>query len=251
MSQPSHINQPAADPELQTLQSDLLHGFHVLDQAGQGTGIAGHLTARLQGADTFWAHRWGLGFDEIGADDLVESDFELRTVSGNGTCNPTLHIHTQIYRVRPDINCIVHSHAENIVALSATGTPLMPVTQTGCYYFDDVCVFDEFDGIVLDTQEGDAIAAALADNHAILLKHHGLLTAGDTIGDAIIGAIVLDYACGVQLKAMAAGHMDTLSEESARQAKGFLRSPETVALRWAHQKRKARRARPDIFQGLG
>ena len=250
MSAPNPANQSASDSDLQTLQSDLLHGFHILDLAGQGEGIAGHLTARRPGAETFWAHRWGLGFDEIGPDDLVESDFDLGTVTGRGTCNPTLHIHTQIYRVRPDINCIVHTHAANIVALSATGSPLLPVTQTGCYYFDDVCTFDEFDGIVLDTREGDAIAAALADNHAVFLKHHGLLTVGDTIGDAVIGAIVLDYACAVQLAAMAAGQVDVLPEAAARQAKGFLRSPETVALRWAHQKRKARRARPDFLRDL-
>ena len=189
-----------------------------------------------------------LGFDEISADDLVESDFELRTVSGNGTCNPTLHIHTQIYRARPEINCIVHTHAANIVALSVTGSQLMPVTQSGCYYFDDVCLFDEFDGIVLDAQEGDAIATVLGDNHAILLKHHGLLTVGESISDAVVGATVLDYACEVQLKAMATGNFDTLPDEAAQQAQGFIRSPATLALRWEHLKRKTRRARPDIFQ---
>jgi L-fuculose-phosphate aldolase len=246
MSTPPPAIQP--ESELQTLQTDLLHGFHILDQAGQGTGIAGHLTARLPGTSTFWANQWGLGFDEIGIDDLVESDFELRTVSGNGNCNPTLHIHTQIYRARPDINCIVHTHAANIVALTATGSELMPLTQSGCYYFDDVCLFDEFDGVVLGTQEGDAIARVLGDNHAILLKHHGLITVGDTIGDAVVGATVLDYACEVQLKAMASGRFDTLPDDAARQSQGFIRSPATLALRWAHLKRKARRARPDIFQ---
>jgi L-fuculose-phosphate aldolase len=248
MSEPTPIVQSGAEPGLQTLQSDLLHGFHILDQAGQGTGIAGHLTARLPGASTFWGHRWRLGFDEVGKDDLVESDFELRTVSGSGTCNPTLHIHTQIYRARPDIKCIAHTHAANVVALSVTGSQLMPVTQTGCFYFDDVCLLDEFDGIVLDTEEGDTIARSLGDNHAILLKHHGLITVGDTISDAVIGATVLDYACEVQLKAMAAGHFDTLPDEAARQSQGFVRSSETLKLRWAHLKRKARRARPDIFR---
>jgi L-fuculose-phosphate aldolase len=248
MTAVTSIDELVAEPELEILKDDLLHGFHILDQAGQGTGIAGHLTARLPGGETFWGHQWRLGFDEVGPDNLVESDFDLRTVRGSGICNPTLHIHTQIYRTRPDINCIVHTHAANIVALSATGSELMPVTQSGCYYFDDVCVFDEFDGVILDTREGDAIARVLGENHAILLKHHGLITVGDTIGDAVVGATVLDYACEVQLKAMAAGRFDTLPAEAARQAKGFIRSPSTLALRWAHLKRKAHRARPDVFQ---
>ncbi len=241
-------NQSAVVSELNTLQEDLLYGFHILDQAGQGTGIAGHLTARLPGAETFWGHQWTLGFDEIGFENLIESDFELQTVSGTGTCNPTLHIHTQIYRARPDINCIVHTHAANVVALSVTGIQIVPVTQSGSYYFDDICMFDEFGGIVLDTDEGDKIATALGDNHALLLKHHGFMTVGKTISDAVIGATILDWECGIQLKAMAAGRVDPLSDKAARQAKGFVRGANILALRWAHLIRQIRRARPDIFR---
>ena len=242
-----HTLRDSVQDQLAELKDDLLCGFHILEQAGQGTGIAGHLTARLPGRETFWTNRWALGFDETTARDLIETDFELKTVTGDGRCDPTLHIHTQIYRVRPDVNCIVHTHASNVVALGITGETLRLSTQTGCYYHDDVAVFDEFDGIVLDTAEGDAIAGALGRKHAVLLKHHGMLTVGPKIRNAVIGALVVDYAAGVQLKAMAAGRCDELSEEAALQAKGFLTAESTMDQRWAYQKRRAKKRRPDIF----
>ena len=57
----------ADTPELAALKHDLLCAFHVLHRAGQGSGVAGHLTARLPGAQTFWTHRWGMAFEEVGA----------------------------------------------------------------------------------------------------------------------------------------------------------------------------------------
>src|SRR5579885_158218 len=89
--------------ELRELKHDLLHAYHILDADGQSSGIAGHLTARRPGERTFWSHRWGLGFDEVTAGDLIEADFSLSTVRGEGRVNPTLNIHTQIYEARPDV----------------------------------------------------------------------------------------------------------------------------------------------------
>src|SRR5690606_31593901 len=93
------IRRPAArsadTPELAALKHDLLCAFHILHRAGQGSGVAGHLTARLPGARTFWTHKWGMAFEEVAADDLQEADFELNVVTGTEAINPTLHIHTR------------------------------------------------------------------------------------------------------------------------------------------------------------
>src|SRR5258708_5646870 len=89
--------QTQGDAETRALTRDLLHAYHILDSDGQSSGIAGHLTARLPGQRTFWSHRWGLGFDEVTMGDLIEADFNLATVTGEGRVNPTLNIHTQIY----------------------------------------------------------------------------------------------------------------------------------------------------------
>jgi len=111
---------------IRAMKQDMVYAYHILDRAGQGSGIAGHLTARLPGAQSFWTHQWHQGFDEVAYDDLIESDFELNTVSGKGRVNPTLHIHTRLYLARPDVTCIVHTHGANAVALGALGKCLEP-----------------------------------------------------------------------------------------------------------------------------
>lgn len=226
------------------LKQDLLHAYHILDADGQASGIAGHLTARLPGADRFWSHQWGVGFDEVRAEGLIEADFNLDTTRGTGRVNPTLHIHTRIYRARPDVTCIIHTHGKAGVALGCAGMTLETITQTGAVFHDDIALFDEFHGIVLDTNEGDAIAAALGPKRGLLLKNHGALVVGSSVAEACIGMTVLEWAADVQLRAAAAGPLQKLDPAAAAQSKRFLLDAANLGLRWDFLKRKIARSRP-------
>jgi len=234
----------AETSDIERLRRDLLFAYHILDADGQSSGIAGHLTARLPGARTFWSHRWGLGFDEVAAGDLIEADFELATVSGEGRVNPTLNIHTQIYEARPDVGCIIHTHGRHALALGATGATLEPVTQSGAIFYDDIALLDEYEGVVLGKDEGDTIAEALGPRRAVLLKNHGALVVGSSVREATIAMLVLEFAADVQLKAMAAGPLSRMPESAARQAKRFLLSDELTDQRFEHQVRRLLRERP-------
>lgn len=236
----------AREAAIHALKQDMVYAYHILDRAGQGSGIAGHLTARLPGGATFWSHRWHQGFDEVAYEDLIEADFELATVTGRGRVNPTLHIHTRIYLARPDVTCIVHTHGINAVALGAIGRCLEPFWIYGAIFHEDIALFDEFDGVVLDKAEGDRIAEALGGNRGVLLKNHGLLVVGDSVRMGCIAALTLERACEVQLKAMAAGELQLMPPAAARQAKGFLLSQDTTDGRWGHLTRGLLRARPDL-----
>ncbi len=234
--------------EVRQLKRDLLHAYHILDADGQSSGIAGHLTARLPGQRSFWSHRWGLGFDEVTMDDLIEADFDLATLTGEGRVNPTLNIHTQIYEARPDACCIIHTHGKNGLALGAAGATLEPVTQTGALFFEDIAFLDEYEGIVLGKNEGDTIAEALGPRRGVLLKNHGALVVGATVREATIAMLVLEFAAEVQLKAMAAGPLSRLPETAARQAKQFLLSKQLIDQRFEHQMRRVQRERPFLAE---
>lgn len=228
---------------LRALKRDLLHAYHILDADGQSSGIAGHLTARLPGQRRFWSHRWGLGFDEVTMDDLIEADFDLATLTGEGRVNPTLNIHTQIYEARPDVHCIIHTHGRNALALGAAGATLEPVAQTGAVFYDDIAFLDEYEGVVLGKSEGDTIAQALGPRRGVLLKNHGALVVGTSVREATIAMLVVEFAADVQLRAMAAGPLSLLPEAAARQAKRFLLAPELIDQRFEHQVRRVRRER--------
>ncbi|MDM0005404.1 class II aldolase/adducin family protein [Variovorax sp. J22G73] len=232
------------DHALPALIHDLVHAFQVLAMDGQGSGISGHLTARLPNARTFWSIPYGFGFEEATAEQLIESDFELRTVTGSLPCNPTLNIHTEIYEARPEVCCILHTHSEASLALGIVGSNLEPVTQSGALFYEDIVLFDEFDGIVLDKKEGASIAARLGTNRAILLRNHGSVVVGESIADTAIAATVLEFAARVQLQAMAVGTPKKLPPAEARQTKAFLRRPDVVDLRWQLLVRQARRHNP-------
>jgi L-fuculose-phosphate aldolase len=229
---------------LQELLHDLVHAFQILAMDGQGSGISGHLTARLPGARTFWSIPYGFGFEEATADALIESDFDLRTVTGTLPCNPTLNIHTEIYEARPEVCCILHTHSEASLALGVIGRNLEPVTQSGALFYEDIVLFDEFDGIVLDKKEGASIASRLGANRAILLRNHGSVVVGRSIADATIAATVLEFAARVQLQALSAGTPKLLPAAEARQTKAFLQRPDIVDLRWQLLMRQARRHNP-------
>jgi len=235
----------------QTLMRELVLAFHILDLDGQSSGVSGHLTARHPGAETFWTIPFGYGFGEASMENLVESDFSLQTVTGRGKVNPTLHIHTEIYRARPDVNCILHTHAENALALGITGNNIEPITQSGALFYNDVVLFNEFGGIVLDLSEGQAIANQLGPRRAILLKHHGSIVVARNIRESAILGTVLEFAARVQLKAMSAGELHRLPADMALNAKSFLVKEDLMTLRWKLLVRDAVRKRPQLASVAG
>ncbi|MEJ0069011.1 MAG: class II aldolase/adducin family protein [Pseudomonadota bacterium] len=172
----------------------------MLDRYGLSSKIAGHLTARHPTRNAFWTHRFDLGFAEVDDADLVLVDFDLG-VDGNVPINPTLHIHAQIYRARPDVRAIAHTHGENVVALSATGVEFAACSQMAAIFHDDVRTYQEEDLIVLTAEQGSRMAATLGPLSALILRHHGSLVAAASIEETVLRALVLEEGAAVQLKA--------------------------------------------------
>jgi L-fuculose-phosphate aldolase len=229
------------------LRQELLAAYHILDLHGQNAGIAGHLTARLPGGDSFWCHGYGQGFEEVRAGDLHQADMDLRVLAGPGRINPSLVIHAGLYRARADVGCVIHTHSLNAVMLSATGEPLRPLFQSALMFHEDCALHAEYGGIIDTVETGVELAAALGPRRALLLANHGTLVVGRSIREAVHCAIMLDDACRIQLGAMAASGGRPLLEvdaTAAAEAKRFLLSDKVLELRWSHYLRRAIAARP-------
>jgi L-fuculose-phosphate aldolase len=233
----------------QTLRRELLAAFHILDLNGQNAGIAGHLTARLPGGESFFCHGYGQGFEEVRAADLHQADFDLRVLAGPGRINPSLVIHAGLYRARADIGCVIHTHSLAAVMLTATGETVRPLFQSALMFHDDCALHQDYGGIVDTVETGVELAAALGPRRALLLANHGTLVVGRSIREAVHCAIMLDEACRIQLGAMAAAAGRPLLEvdaATAAEAKRFLLSDTVLGLRWAHYLRRALVARPRL-----
>ena len=196
------------------LRDDLLYGFHILDQEGQNSGIAGHLTARAPESDTLLAHAYGQGFDEVRAESIRHADFDLNTLNG-GRVNPSLAFHVAIYRSRPDVNAVLHTHAAGAIALSAAGGRFVPVFQSALMLLDDVAFYERYDGIIETAEVGARMVDVLGDRSVLHLKNHGVVIAAASIREAVIAAVIFEENCAIQLRAMSTGELETFPAAEA------------------------------------
>jgi L-fuculose-phosphate aldolase len=197
----------------------------ILFDGGHDSGLAGQITARADSGDTFYTQRFGLGFDEITASNLVHVDHDLKPVAGEGMPNPANRFHTWVYRARPDVNCIIHTHPIHVAALSMLETPLVISHMDLCPLFDDCAFLKTWPGVPVGNEEGEIIAAALGDKRAILLSHHGQLVTGRTIEEACALALLIERAAQMQLLAMAAGDVRPISPKLGREAHDWISTP--------------------------
>ena len=140
--------------------------------------------------------RLGLAFDEVGPDDLLHVSFALERLAGGGKVNPTLTFHSEIYRARPDVGCVVHTHADHLVAPTATGTRFELVTQLAAILHDDWCLPRRIRRARARLVRGrDARARARAAARADP-EEPRLIAVRAAIGEAVIGAVVMEAVRG-------------------------------------------------------
>jgi len=209
---------------VEALKRELVSGFRLMGQARLGLGILAHLTARLPGTNTFWTYQLGQSVEEVRVQDLCECDFEVTPLDGKSSPNPSIRAHGIIYEARPDVNCIVHHHGSNCVALAAIGANLVPYDRNAARWYGDIAALDDFDDVHKIDDQGPLMVEAFGQGNALLVKHHGIFVGAKNIREAIVRTIDLEYAMEVQLKAMAAGKLELLEDGGIRDAKIFLNS---------------------------
>ena len=112
----------------------------ILADEGHESALAGQITARGEKPGTYWMLSFGLGFDEAQASNIVLCDDDLNLLEGDGMVNPSNRFHLWIYRHRPQVNAIVHTHPPYCSALSLTGEPLVAAHMDTSMFYDD-CAF--------------------------------------------------------------------------------------------------------------
>lgn len=218
-----------------------------LFDAGHDSGLAGQISARGEKPGTFLTQRLGLGFDEITERNLLLVDEDLVVLEGDGMANPANRFHSWIYRARPDVNCIVHTHPLHVAALSMLEVPLAVSQMDMAPLYDDCAFLPDWPGVPVGNEEGEIIAGALGDKRAILLAHHGQLVVGSTIEEACSLAHLIERAAHLQLLAMAAGEIKPLPPRLAEEAHDWTLTPRRSEANFGYYARKALRAHPDAI----
>ena len=139
--------------------------------------------------------------------DLIRIDHEGNVLEGGPVKlvnRAAVMIHAAIHKARADVVCAMHTHS--IYGRTFSGLRLdLPITsQDACAFYEDVALYDRFDGIVLEGSEGEHIAEAIGSKKAAILASHGLLTASHSIEATIFWFISLEKLCHSALLQMAA-----------------------------------------------
>jgi ribulose-5-phosphate 4-epimerase/fuculose-1-phosphate aldolase len=211
-------------PVFATVEEERLHrkqrlaaAFRLFARYQFDEGVAGHITARdPEFTDMFWVNPLGQNFGHIRVSDLVLVDHEGRVVHGRSRINAAAFaIHSALHAARPDVVAAAHSHSLYGKAFSTLGRLLDPITQDACSFYGQHALFDDYTGVVLDPAEGRRIAAALGGGHLVILRNHGLLSAGTSVDAAAWWFIAADRSAHAQLLAEAAGKPILIDEAVA------------------------------------
>lgn len=200
------------------LAEKLIQGCLILADDGQGDLIWGHVSVRdLARPSHLLMKPAGIGLEEMADDKIISVDLSGERTAGARPRHIEVFIHTEIMRARPDVQAVVHTHPPHAVAFSSLCRPLLPVGHEGSLFCDGLPVFDRTSDLIVSPDLGRAVAACLEGHNAMLLRNHGIVTAGRSVEEAVMTAILLEKACKVQLLAEhAGGPKATTSPEEAK-----------------------------------
>jgi ribulose-5-phosphate 4-epimerase/fuculose-1-phosphate aldolase len=189
---------------------DLAACYRLADMFGFSDIIWNHITAKVPGVEHFLINRFGLRYDEVTASNLVTVNLQGELIdAGTADSDEDLNltgfiIHSAVHAARPDVACVMHSHCEAGLVVSVMKEGLLPMIQDAMPIYGRVAYHD-YEGLSVDEDERERLAANLGDRMCMILRNHGLLTCGKTVGEAFMQMYYLERACKVQMKVLATG----------------------------------------------
>ncbi|HUK33624.1 MAG TPA: class II aldolase/adducin family protein [Vicinamibacterales bacterium] len=234
------LSAQAASPDL---LNDLVAGNHVLANEGVLDGY-GHISVRHPGNKNRFLLSRSLAPESVTVGDLMEHDLDGVPVDAKGRAPyKERFIHSEIYRVRPDVNAVVHCHTPSLIPFGVTRKPLRPMYHQSAFLAAGVPVFEIRDAagmtnMLIETPAlGRALAKTLADKPAVLMRGHGAVVVADTIPNVVGRSIYLDLNARIQIQAIALG--GPITEISAEEARKYAAS-DNYSRAWELWKKKAR-----------
>jgi len=208
------LNMPSMKPrcsrEEWQARVDLAACYRLVDLYGMSDMMANHISSHVPGEPgAFLINAYGMMYEEITASSLIKVNLagDILAKPDFGALDYGINragyvIHSAIHGARPEVACVIHTHAFASMAVSALQCGLLPITQTAMRFLK--IGYHDYQGVVLDDAEQASLLADLGEREALILRNHGALVVGRTVGEAFNWAHRLELACRTQLAAMAA-----------------------------------------------
>ncbi|HSX78252.1 MAG TPA: class II aldolase/adducin family protein [Candidatus Saccharimonadia bacterium] len=222
-------------------QTKVAYACNILSMEGHTDTIYGHVSARVENAEQIWMKPATLGLEEVRPHDMLTLDLDGKKLAGVLPRHMEFPIHTEVYRQRPEVQCVIHTHPPYATAFSAVAEPLRPVNHEGALFAPTLPRFTQTSDLIVTPALGQAVAAALGASRALLLKNHGIVVVGTSVEEACVSAILLEKAAHMQLLARQYGAIEWTSDAEALQKQARMYHPEAFQQMWAYFLRKLQR----------
>ncbi|MDC4272730.1 class II aldolase/adducin family protein [Acinetobacter baumannii] len=171
-----------------------------------------HISYRLpHEPNHFLINQYGIPFERMTASHLVKIDHDGNIVEvydqGKRVNEAGFVIHSAIHRASPDINCVIHTHTADGVAVSAQKHGLLPLSQHALKFYKRIG-YHNYEGIALSLDEQKRLVEDLGQHRCMILRNHGLLSTGNTIPRAFHEIYFLERACQIQVKALSSSQLN-------------------------------------------
>ncbi len=214
-----------SDAEWQ-IRKDLVAAYQLAALHRMTDHIYTHISARIPGEDGhFLLNAYGLTFDEVTASNLVKVDIAgnvLHDSTGLGINLAGFIIHGAIHEHRHDAFCVMHTHTQAGIAVSAQKRGLRMLSQHAMRFHGKIAYHD-YEGVVLEMDEREHILHNMGALNVMILRNHGLLVCGESVADAFDQMYYLERACQIQISAQSSGEelIECSDDVAARVAAQF------------------------------
>jgi ribulose-5-phosphate 4-epimerase/fuculose-1-phosphate aldolase len=212
--------------ELQALTDDVVAGNHILYHHGVVDGY-GHLSFRSPSNPNRFYMAAALSPGRVTADDIIELDLDGEITSADKS-RPTYSerfIHAEVYRARPEINSVLHSHSPTVIPFGVTTVPFKPVASSGSFLYPNPPIFDTSNvpeatsGVLVNKPEiGKALVGVLGQNSVVLMRGHGNTVVGRNVRETVSRGIYTELNARLLMQALALGGPITYVKESEAKA---------------------------------
>jgi ribulose-5-phosphate 4-epimerase/fuculose-1-phosphate aldolase len=201
-------NPAGCSPEEWEARVDLACCYRAVEHMGwHKDSIYNHVSLKVPGTEKhFLINPFGLLYQEITASNLLKIDLDANKIvpSPHPVYAPGFVVHSPVHRARPELHCIIHTHSPAGMAVACQKQGLLPTSLSSLLILPHVAYYD-LDGLVDDPKKSEGIAHALGDKNALIMRNHGLLACGRTVGEAFALMRRLETACEVQVLAQSGG----------------------------------------------
>jgi len=185
--------------------------------------FSGHVSMRTpQKNDEILINSWGASRCCLGPQDIVRANLDGKALDADTIVPSEIHIHTAVYRRRPDINTVAHLHPPVTTALSVAGKTYVPVMHHGAIFGAGVPVHDNC-GHVNSSQKGDALAATLGDHRAMIMRGHGAVVVAESVKAVFFGSVYLEDNARKLAESLKLGKPISLRDDELQAAAGIWR----------------------------